>query len=65
MMYACMMYVYVYVWRSEGNFWELVLSFHKVGPGDPIHIAHQASRQAPLSSWPPLIILEAPSKECK
>lgn len=67
MMYACMMYVYVYVCvrRSEGNFWELVLSFHKVGPEDPIHTPHQASRQAPLPSWPPLIILEAPSMECK
>lgn len=50
--YDVCLYVCVPVWRSEGNFWELVLSFHKVDPGYPIHIAHQASRQAPLPSQP-------------
>jgi hypothetical protein len=29
----------VYVWMSEDNFWESVLSFHPVGLGDEIKVA--------------------------
>lgn len=29
---ACATYIMVYVWRSEVNLWEPILSFHRVSP---------------------------------
>lgn len=45
-------YLYVLVWRSEGNLWESILSFSIVGPWDQILVGTLSNRHHYLLSYP-------------
>lgn len=51
-----------FVWKSEVNLWELVLSFHRTGPKAPSQVARLADKeihckfQAILSSGKPCLL---------